>query len=435
MEIKEVLIFLLYLGLLSIVVEKSKFFHIPFAQKSLVRVLWSVKVLASIAFLLVYTLYEPYKTGNDSKVYFSDGAVLHETASTNPDAFLRIFFGKPNSQDANIIKKMNYWNRPYDSVIPNDNRTIIRINALMHFVSFGNYMVHLLLMSFFSFIGLMALYKSIVLMNYKQKWIAIIPVFLIPSTLFWSGGNIKEPILVLALGMSVWYFFKTINYFKYSRLLLFLLYMTLLFSIKSYVLFLLIPIMIGFLASKSFKKVPVWGVYLLSYFIFIGLGLLLAYFKPSYSFVHLIYAKNVHFINMVNTFQSGSTFAIPNLESSFVDILINTPLAIFNAISRPWIWEADIWTKQLAAIENIVLFSALLFLIYKIDFRMSIRNSYFWFCLIFAISLLALSGLVTPNMGALVRYKSPALPFLFVALSMFGRRWVIIEKSLVKFFG
>lgn len=434
MEASDVLIAIAYLGLLSFIIAKSKFFRIPFAKKSLSMILWAVKVMATLSFLLIYSLYEPYQQGNDSRVYFSDGLVLHETAKTNPDAFLRIMFGKEYSQDEKIISKMNYWNRSYDSVVPNDNRTIIRINVLMHFVSFGNYIVHLLLMSFFSFIGLMALYKSVVLMNNRQKWIAIIPVFLIPSTLFWSSGNIKEPILVFALGMSVWYFFKTMSYFKISRLLLFLAYMILLFTIKSYVLFLLIPVMMGYLISKRTNKIPVWVVYSLSYLFVISLGLLVAYIKPSYSFVHLIYTKNVDFINMVNTFHSGSTFAIPNLESSFVDIMLNTPLAIFNALSRPWIWEADIWTKLLAAIENVFLILAMAYLIYKIDFRKSIRHSFFWFCLIFAISLLALSGLVTPNMGALVRYKSPALPFLFIALSMFGKKRIFVELKLQKLF-
>ncbi|MDD2411930.1 MAG: hypothetical protein RBS19_06435 [Bacteroidales bacterium] len=434
MEASDVFIAIAYLGLLSFIIAKSKFFRIPFAKKSLSLILWAVKVMATLSFLLIYSLYEPYQKGNDSRVYFSDGLVLHETAKTNPDAFLRIMFGKEYSQDEKIISKMNYWNRSYDSVVPNDNRTIIRINVLMHFVSFGNYMVHLLLMSFFSFIGLMALYKSVVLMNNKQKWISIIPVFLIPSTIFWSSGNIKEPILVFALGMSVWYFFKTMSYFKISRLLLFLAYMILLFTIKSYVLFLLIPIMMGYLISKRTNKIPVWAVYSLSYLFMISLGLLVAYIKPSYSFVHLIYTKNLDFINMVNTFHSGSTFAIPNLESSFVDIMLNTPLAIFNALSRPWIWEADIWPKLLAAIENVFLILAMAYLIYKIDFRKSIRHSFFWFCLIFAISLLALSGLVTPNMGALVRYKSPALPFLFIALSMFGEKWIFVEQRIQRLF-
>ncbi|MDD4575548.1 MAG: hypothetical protein PHI36_03875 [Bacteroidales bacterium] len=224
------------------------------------------------------------------------------------------------------------------------------------------------------------------------------------------------------------------SYFKISRLLLFLFYGILLFTIKSYVLFLLIPVMMGFFIHQKTNKIPVWAVYLLCYLGVISLGLLIAYIKPSYSFVHLIYTKNVDFNNMVNAFHSGSSFAIPNLESSFSNIMLNTPLAIFNALTRPWIWEADIWTKQLAAIENIVFLLALVYLIYKMDFQKSIRHPYFWFCLIFAISLLALSGLVTPNMGALVRYKSPALPFLFIALSMFGEKWIFVELKLQKFF-
>lgn len=196
----------------------------------------------------------------------------------------------------------------------------------------------------------------------------------------------------------------------------------------------LIPLLFAHFLYTRFKKFNPLVYYVASFSLWIGLGLLLAYVKPSYSFVYLIYAKNINFITMLDAYGSGSTFSIPVLENSIWSIVYHSPEALFNALTRPWIWEANIWTKQLAAIENIFLLIVALFFVFKIKWADIKENNLFWFSIFFAISLLILSGLVTPNMGALVRYKSLALPFLFLALTLHTNRMKYIENKLVRIF-
>lgn len=413
------------------VIAYMPFFRLTFAKKRFVLSAWMLKISATIAFFLIYSFYEPYKTGNDSLVYYHDGEILFNLAKSDQMSFLRLMTGaKINAEDELKAEQMSYWNRPYDSVVPNDNRTIIRINALLHFISFNNYLVHLILMSFFSFIGLMAIYKSVLWCCFEHRWKAILPIFIIPSTLFWSSGNIKEPILVLALGLSLYYFFKISTKVKFSTLLMFLLSMLLLLNIKSYVFMLLIPILFAHFLYARIKKYNALVYYLTSYGVWIGLGLIIAYLKPSYSFVYLIYAKNIDFINMLSVHGSGSTFSIPVLENSFWSIVNHSPEALFNALTRPWIWEANIWPKQLAASENIILMVVAIFFLLTMKWKSIKTNNFFWLSIFFAVSLLILSGLVTPNMGALVRYKSLALPFLFLALTLHSNRMAFVEGKL-----
>lgn len=411
------------------------FFRLTFANRNLVFSVWILKVMATIAFFLIYSFYEPYKTGNDSLVYYNDGETLFNLAKTNKMSFIKLLTGVSiNAEDELNTKQMNYWNRPYDSVVPNDNRTIIRINALLHFLSFNNYLVHLILMSFLSFIGLMAIYKSVLCCCFEHRWKAILPIFIIPSTLFWSSGNIKEPIFVLALGLSLFYYFKISKKFKITSVLLFILSMWLLLNIKSYVFMLLIPLLFAHFSYSRIKKFNALVYYLASFGLWIGLGLIVAFIKPSYSFVYLIYAKNIDFINMLSVHGSGSTFTIPVLENSFWSIVYHSPEALFNALTRPWIWEANIWPKQLAATENIILLVVAIFFLLTMKWKSIKTNNFFWLSMFFAISLLILSGLVTPNMGALVRYKSLALPFLFLALTLHSNRMAFVEGKLEKFF-
>jgi hypothetical protein len=255
-----------------------------------------------------------------------------------------------------------------------------------------------------------------------MQWWAILPIFIIPSTIFWSSGNIKEPILIFAMGFSILYFIKLNIKFDYKKLIGFTLFMLLLFFIKSYIFFLLLPLMLSYLLQQKFHFKRVWLTYFGVYFILILSGLTIGYLFPEYSFTYLIYDKNSCFIDMTQTFGAGSGFDIPELEDNIFSLIIHTPLALFNSLTRPFIWEADIWTKMLAALENIALITLLIVLIYKTNFKEMTKSSSFWFYIIFAISILVLSGLVTSNMGALVRYKSPALPFIFISFMAFMKK-------------
>ncbi len=422
MNIIDIIVALVFATITIFIVAKTTFFKIPKASNKLSVLLWCIKLIATLTFFLTYTFYEPYAKGNDSIVYYKDGKKLNEIAYKNPPRFFRTMLGIQNQDDEVALKNLNYWNRSFQTVVPNDNRTIIRINALLHFISFGSYLAHLILMSFFAFLGLMALYKATLLFFPKLKISALLPFFLIPSTIFWSSGNIKEPILILAMGFSILYFVKLITKFDYKELLGFTLFMLLLFFIKSYIFFLLLPLIFSYLLQQKIKFKRVWLTYFGVYFILILSGLTIGYLFPEYSFTYLIYDKNSCFIDMTQTFGAGSGFDIPELEDNIFSLIIHTPLALFNSLTRPFIWEADIWTKMLAALENIALITLLIVLIYKTNFKEMTKSSSFWFYIIFAISILVLSGLVTSNMGALVRYKSPALPFIFISFMAFMKK-------------
>jgi hypothetical protein len=69
----------------------------------------------------------------------------------------------------------------------------------------------------------------------------------------------------------------------------------------------------------------------------------------------------------------------------------------------------------MAAVENALFLIFLIIGLFFIDLK-KMKDPWFWFCLSFILILFVLVGLTTPVLGALVRYKMPALPFIFIAM-------------------
>ncbi|MFC2176657.1 hypothetical protein ACFLR1_06800 [Bacteroidota bacterium] len=119
--------------------------------------------------------------------------------------------------------------------------------------------------------------------------------------------------------------------------------------------------------------------------------------------------------------RTGSTINIPKLEANAWSVLKAVPLAFVNAAFRPFPWNIRSPFMLLSGIENIILM--LLFLAAGIRFLKNPfghsflkSKSVFYVAILFAATILILTGLVTPVVGAIVRYKVPALPFLVCGL-------------------
>jgi len=418
LPILEILILTFFLFAFTFALIKIPFFHINKAKKSLVPILWAYKLVAGVAFYLIFSLYQPYSMGCDSLIYFEDGEKLANVAKESPADYFKLLTGCYDEESAieNRTSGLEYWNRSFPSVVPNDNRIVIRINSLFSFISFGFYRVHLLFMAFLSFIGLFLIYKSVTKLLTGIKRTLLFVIFIIPSTVFWSAGDLKEPILVLLLGCFMYGLVNFSRKMEWKHLILLLISSYLLIYTKPYILMLIAPCSISFFIIERFKIKREYLIYFAVFAIFGALIGLVAIWNPEYSLAKLLAQKQFDFISMLNASNSGSKFEIPILENSLFSLIKNSPMALFNSISRPWIWEPVVWPQTLAAIENIAIISTTFILILK--FRMSKieHRNIALFALLFSVLLFILTGLITPNMGALVRYKSIGLPFFFIVL-------------------
>ena len=137
--------------------------------------------------------------------------------------------------------------------------------------------------------------------------------------------------------------------------------------------------------------------------------------------------------------KTGSKIDIPTLDGSLPSFLAAIPMAVVNAVFRPFPADINSPFMLLAAVENLLF--VLLLVAMAMWFQPSaLRHPVLWLSLCFAAVILMLTGLVTPVVGAIVRYKVPAIPFLFCAIialmrtqdmaPFFCRKFPFLQKYL-----
>ncbi|WP_139922398.1 hypothetical protein [Hymenobacter sp. DG01] len=108
----------------------------------------------------------------------------------------------------------------------------------------------------------------------------------------------------------------------------------------------------------------------------------------------------------------------PDLKPTTESVVLHSPQAAFNTLTRPWPWEGRSVLYRLAGLENLGLLVALgAAAVAAVRGRagqlpFALVLALLVYCLVLAVLL----GLTTPNLGTLNRYRVTFLPFLLVLL-------------------
>lgn len=144
--------------------------------------------------------------------------------------------------------------------------------------------------------------------------------------------------------------------------------------------------------------------------------------------VFIDHSKDTAFYSiMSDNPKTGSAIIIGKLEPNLWNFIKNSPAALANSLFRPHVFETTSIFLIVAAIENFIIWS---FIILSLFFfhRKTEGNSMLYFCISFVFLLFLLTGLITPVLGAIVRYKVPAIPFLLIALLMITDKEKLVQK-------
>lgn len=408
-----ILFFLLLIGRLSY------FKTAQFSTKSL-QLAFLLKVICGVVIFLLYTYYYPIRKDADTFKYFDDSRILYESLWTKPLDFFKMLVGIDCEGDyyrINYFNKMNNWYRSYDNGLLNDNRLVIRINAIFRIVSFGNYHVHSLLLNFLAFIGSFSLAR-LFLEYSKSKWKTYLAVFLIPSVVFWSSGILKESVLLFGLGLFGWNFHKLMfDQWRWKRIPILVFLLSILLVMKLYVFVAFVPAVLAWWISKYTKRTIL--VHFAMVMVGVFSGYVLAWLVPDLDFLRIIADKQKDFINLAKAFNVNSAIDMSYLEPNLWSFIKATPQALMNAFTRPWPTEIKGILFVPPLLENMFIIGILV-LSWFYGKRVGAREwKFVVFCLTFSIILFLIIGLTTPIIGAIVRYKIPAIPFLMIAALMF----------------
>lgn len=427
----QIALFLGYFFLGLILIHRCQFFHIqPYGAKPL-QIVFTLKVIAGTSLAFIYTYYYTDRTTADIFKYFDDSEIIFNSLFQKPYDFIRMFTGiGSQSEDLQpYYETMSSWNNS-DSVY-NDNRNLIRLNTFFRFFSLGSYHVHTLFMCFIALTGLMALYKSFTeMVNGKQAEL-FVAVFLLPSVIFWTSGVLKDGLLIFCFGILFYNIYLFLNQRKNTKTILIIILVSAWLTIlKLYILVITLP---GFFLFFVFKYKPSlirfsFLTYCITYLIYFLCLFNIYWIIPDFDFAHMIYRKQFNFLNLITIMPAGSVIDIPILDGSVYSIIINSPTAFLNILLRPYLWEVSSIMMLPAALENILIFLCIIVCVTNRNKNELINKPLFYFSLFFVIILFTLTGLVTPVMGAFVRYKVAALPFLFVLLIMLYDRQKVISR-------
>jgi hypothetical protein len=415
----EVVVTISWLILIGLAIWKIPFFTKFGLQRKSVLIVYLLHVLAGVTLSLIYTYVYPQRNLADTFKYYDDSVHIYNLLWDAPADFARMITGYhcDNIHLRPVYDKMFNWYVLNNKYLYNDNRTMIRINALMMIFSGGCYYVHVFFFCGMSLIGKLFLFKAFQSVFQEKKKLLFIAVFLIPSVIFWSSGILKEGFLFLLMGIFIWSFERWSDEPKSMKhLSLILLSLFGLFFVKFYVAIALLPGLISVLwiKRKSYRK-PFLKTAIVHLF-FVTAAVAFHIISPFHSFLNGLQWQKKSFYGLAETMNSGSVVHTMELQDNFSSFFANVPEGLFNAFFRPFIWDGLHSPVIIAAALENILFLLVFFLTIKWFKKVDAKNAaYVFFFSSFTLILFTLSGVVTPIIGTLVRYKIPALSFMLMA--------------------
>jgi hypothetical protein len=378
--------------------------------------------------------------GSDTWNYMRFSRMIYDTLFINPLYYLELVFGpnarRPPDYLCEIVEPIMHWSdvRTY---------TVLRVNALVHLVSGGYYGVHAVFFAFFSYIGLVGIYKMLrgSLNRAAENIVFTVPfwaTFGIPSVWFWSSGVHKEALSVFGIGLFLFYMGqlieKTGNYWR-NRLIIGLS-IAFLLLLRPYIVMLLFPCSVAWYLLKRKEISHIYWGFAIIYTVCMLLTILLPYVQPKLN----LFAKIVDIQYYYITYSGGvSDLKVPKLQPNFTTICSQAPLAIYNVLIAPLFGRVSNPILYLFTLLENVVFLCLMVLSLarlllgamgaKLQNWLNPTNGalkqwllplifdrLLWlYCLSFALSYTLLIGLINDNIGAIVRYRSTILIFWVAA--------------------
>lgn len=434
----ELILTITYAALFLLIIYKSAFFSVDGISKKYFLGAFLLKVLFGFIIWGIYTYYYTDRATSDIFKYYDDASRLYYNVFKNsPIDFFRIILGL-GADDPNLkiyFDKLHFWEKPIDYGIFNDNRTVIRFNAIIFLFSFGYYHIHTLAMCFVSFAGLTAILKTFYPLLKNKTRELFFAAYLIPSVLFWGSGVLKEGLLLFGVGFMVYEVTNILkNGISLKRLFWIFASIGILLITKVYVFLVAIPGLVSLVVIHFSGNSKVFLKFLITHIVIISLGLSYKLINRHYDILLMLSDKQKDFFDVARDTKAGSLIHLDKLEPHIHSFINNSPEGIINGLFRPHILDSKSPMILFAAFENLFFIALLLLAIFFFKKPDKENLPLVFFSTFFVLLLALMIGLVVPVLGAIVRYKVPLLPFLYIVLILLIDKEKLIGKfTFLKF--
>lgn len=297
----------------------------------------------------------------------------------------------------------SYWNDLKNTVM-------VKLMTIFDLFSLGNYYTNLIFFNYIVLFGTMGLYRVFQnqFPNAARFLLGIIAVS--PSILFWGSGMHKEGLLYTAMALILFHAHRMIHGRMDRRgLIIVLLSFVVIFILRNYVIFAMAPAFIAWWWTVKKGGRP-WVVFLLvnitTLILFFGIPKLIPRIDPPMT-MHL---RQRSFVAL------GGRTALPvnDLRPDLGGFLHNLPSAVSFTFLHPLPGEGGKFYIPFT-IELLALYVMFILSILFPD-RGKRGSAIVLYSVNFAVLLFLIIGYCVPNVGAIIRYRSIGMPFLFLAL-------------------
>lgn len=398
--------------------------------------LWalSAKLFGGI-FFAFFSIY--YYKGGDTLFYFGAAEGWIDYILQDPLSNLKMLFSSEP-----LLNNYDFaHNYIYNA---NDVFTMAYNTILLAFVGLKNYILTSILFAFFSFLGLWFGYSNLCKLYPKASKHLLIGFFFIPTSILWSSGILKDTI---TQGIIGWLIYAISNLVIFNRKKLFSIILIIigsyvLFKLKPYILYILIPCFFIWIQSSS--KELIKG----SFIRIILLPILLVILLSSTYFLTSSFSENAGKYSLENVdktlegfhswhtylaeTQDQSGYTLSEFELNPLGLLKITPEALNVTFFRPYLTEVRNLPTFLGAIEGLLLFIFFIYLLLKLRLRffgLLIKSNEAFFMMLFGLIFGVVVGISSYNFGALSRYKIPAEMFFVLSLTIIYSIYKEEEKN------
>jgi hypothetical protein len=285
----------------------------------------------------------------------------------------------------------------------------------------------------FAFFGRLALYRALrVLVPESPAAVSFVACMYLPSVLFWGGGMLKESVPVGGLGFFTWGVTQVlVGRSPVRGPIVAALGMLAAALVKP---FHLVPYSAGLFVWRATRigvarglsgTTLLWRA-LAAIVVPLGLVLLVGELVPALSTDRFVERATSFHREIVR--DPGRTAVITEaaVDGTLASSLAYAPFGLFNALFRPTLLDVRSVLLLGAAAET----SVFAFLALRATFRHGLRGMVrraaaspgLLACIVITLGIALVTGVTTPNLGSLARYRTPMLPFYFVALWLLGSR-------------
>lgn len=347
----------------------------------------------------------------DTTRFINDANIVFSSLADNPKYYLELVFGRNDYTPEPIYLKEKYLD-PMSFWYDQSNYFMVRINSIIRLFSFGYYKVHFVFFAFISFIATYNIFRFFEKETDLDDWVIYTCLVFFPGTLFWTAGAHKDTLVFLFIGF-------TLNSLAEIRLgrcrkihhVLFYTSLVMVGLIRVYILGLLLPGAMALYWTSRKKIKPIYAFAICYGILIIGT---VAYdvTTDGYRIAEEITVRQNFFINS----DGNTSFELENISNSWTNIFVTIPQVIINPFIRPLLTDCNNLICKIGSIESIFLTVITILLLLKFNFRRFMNNNIAIFSILFSGGVFIVLGIIVNNGGALIRYRSIAIPFLLLGL-------------------